>query len=54
MVDERVEYILNDIKMCSPGQTEFYQAAQEVLESIRPLLECESKYFDNNILEHIV
>lgn len=54
MVDERVEYILNDIKMCSPGQTEFYQAAQEVLESIRPLLECESKYLDNNILEHIV
>ncbi len=54
MVDERVEYILNDIKMCSPGQTEFYQAAQEVLESIKPLLECESKYFDNNILERIV
>ena len=54
MVDERVEAILKDIKECSPGQDEFYQAAQEVLESIKPLLKCESKYLENNILERIV
>ncbi len=54
MVAEKIEYILNDIKACSPGQIEFYQASQEVLHSIKPLLECESKYLENNILEHIV
>ncbi len=54
MVSEKIEDILEDIKRCSPGQSEFYQATQEVLHAIKPLLESESKYLDNNILERIV
>ena len=54
MVKDRVEEVLNYIATCSPGQDEFYQASREVLESIEPLLKCESKYLDNNILERIV
>ncbi len=54
MVNEKVEALLEDIKRCSPGQTEFYQAAQEVLYSIKPLLESDSKYLDHNVLEQIV
>lgn len=54
MVKEKVEEVLEHIKKCSPGQTEFYQAAQEVLHSIIPLLKRDSKYLENNILERIV
>jgi len=54
MVKQRVDEILLDIKECSPGQDEFYQATQEVLEAIIPLLESESKYLAHNILERIV
>lgn len=54
MAEQRVAQILENIKECSPGQTEFYQAAWEVLNSIKPLLECEHQYLNNNILERIV
>ncbi len=54
MIDNRLSEILNDIKMCSPGETEFYQAVEEVLYSIKPLLESDSKYLKHNILERIV
>ncbi len=33
-----VQETLNRLQKSSPAQTEFYQAAEEVLESIRPLL----------------
>jgi len=42
-VTKYVDSILNDIKEFSPGQDEFYQAAEEVLNSITPLLEKEPK-----------
>jgi glutamate dehydrogenase (NADP+) len=51
---EYIEAILDDIQQCSPGQLEFYQAAEEVLHSLRPLLEEEPKYIDHNILRQIV
>ena len=54
MVKTKIEEILQNIKETSPGQDEFYQAAKEVLESIQPLLERDSKYLDSNILERIV
>jgi len=54
MVDSKINEIMTYIKECSPGQDEFYQAAREVLDAIKPLLECERKYLDNNILERIV
>ena len=48
-----IEKVLNDIKECSPGQEEFYQAVHEVLNSLIPLLEEEEKYDIYNILERI-
>ena len=51
---QKIEEILDYIKECSPGQDEFYQATQEVLYSLRPLLNEDSKYLEHNILERIV
>jgi glutamate dehydrogenase (NADP+) len=51
---EEIEKILEYIKECSPGQSEFYQASEEVLFSLLPLLESDSKYLKDNILERIV
>jgi glutamate dehydrogenase (NADP+) len=51
---EEIEKILEYIKECSPGQSEFYQASEEVLFSLSPLLESDSKYLKDNILERIV
>jgi len=52
-VELHIEKVLNNIKKCSPGQDEFYQAVQEVLYSLIPLLEEEEKYDIQNILERI-
>ena len=49
-----IQAVLRDIQVSSPGQTEFYQAAEEVLHSLHPLLEEESKYAQHNILRQIV
>ncbi|HHS92955.1 MAG TPA: NADP-specific glutamate dehydrogenase [Campylobacterales bacterium] len=51
---QKIEEVLKYIKECSPGQDEFYQATQEVLDSLRPLLNHESRYLEHNILERIV
>ena len=52
--DEYIASILDSIKESSPGQDEFYQAAEEVLNTIAPLLEKEPKYMENGILERLV
>lgn len=49
-----IENILNTLEEVSPGQVEFYQATEEVLLSLLPLLESDSRYEENNILERIV
>jgi len=51
---ESIESVLHDIQICSPGQVEFYQAAEEVLHSLQPLLDEEPKYIEHNILRRIV
>ena len=38
----------------SPAQSEFYQAAEEVLECLRPLLESVPRYHEHSIIERIV
>jgi glutamate dehydrogenase (NADP+) len=38
----------------SPAQAEFYQATEEVLESLKPLLDRNPKYQKHNIIERIV
>lgn len=42
------------IQKSSPGQPEFYQAVEEVVESLEPLFAKEKKYLEHNILERIV
>ncbi len=49
-----VDKVLKQIVASSPGQVEFYQAAEEVLSSLVPLLERYEKYDKYNILERIV
>jgi len=51
---KEVERILKSIEENSPGQNEFYQASEEVLESLIPLLDKNNKYLEQNILERIV
>ncbi|TVP46039.1 MAG: NADP-specific glutamate dehydrogenase [Halomonas sp.] len=45
---------LTRLKRSSPAQTEFYQATEEVLECLRPLLEKSSYYHQHSIIERIV
>ncbi|WP_114418213.1 NADP-specific glutamate dehydrogenase [Marinospirillum perlucidum] len=49
-----VQTTLDRLQASSPGQNEFYQAAREVLESIRPLIEKDPLYSDQNIIERLV
>lgn len=53
-VEEEVKKVLDFIKECSPGQNEFYQAVEEVLHSLTPLLNEDPRYLEYNILERIV
>ncbi len=45
---------LEALRRSSPAQTEFYQAAEEVLECLRPLFERSPHYLDHGIIERIV
>lgn len=49
-----VQDVFNYLKRTSPAQTEFYQAAEEVLLSLRPLIDRYPKYRKHKILERIV
>ncbi|MBU3015066.1 NADP-specific glutamate dehydrogenase [Poseidonibacter lekithochrous] len=49
-----VEEVFNYLKRSSPSQTEFYQAAEEVLESLRPLMAKHPEYKKYKIIERIV
>ena len=54
VAQEYIDAVLHDIQVCSPGQVEFYQASEEVLHTLLPLLEEEPKYIEHNILRRIV
>ncbi|MCK9473905.1 NADP-specific glutamate dehydrogenase [Sulfurimonas sp.] len=49
-----VKDVFEYLKRSSPSQKEFYQAAEEVLESLRPLMIKYPKYRDHKIIERIV
>ncbi|MGM0982011.1 MAG: NADP-specific glutamate dehydrogenase [Pseudomonadota bacterium] len=49
-----VHETLEALRRSSPAQTEFYQAAEEVLECLRPLFEHSPHYLDHGIIERIV
>lgn len=45
---------IEELKQTSPAQTEFYQAVEDVLESLEPLLEQNPRYREQAILARIV
>jgi len=49
-----VKKTMEKLRRSSPAQTEFYQAAEEVLVSLSPLLDSNPKYQKHNIIERIV
>jgi glutamate dehydrogenase (NADP+) len=49
-VHETIEYLMRS----SPAQADFYQAAEEVLTSLQPLLDRDRKYRRANIIQRIV
>lgn len=49
-----LEDVFNYLKRTSPAQSEFYQAAEEVLYSLEPLLDKYPKYRTHKIIERIV
>jgi hypothetical protein len=49
-ISDTIDYL----KHSSPAQAEFYQAAEEVLNSLKPLLDCNPKYQKHNIIQRIV
>ncbi len=53
-IKKRIDEVLATTMYSTPGQSEFYQAVDEVLQSLEPLLKKEKKYTDNNILSRIV
>ena len=53
-VKSYIDKVLKSTIQSTPGQTEFYQAVEEVLTSLEPLLQAEPKYDNYNILERIV
>jgi len=53
-VKQYLERVLQSTIQSTPGQTEFYQAVEEVLTSLEPLIQAEPKYDQYNILERIV
>lgn len=53
-VHKHMERVMKSTMESTPGQTEFYQAVEEVLMSLEPLLKVKSKYNHQNIIERIV
>lgn len=49
-----VEQTIARLKKSSPAEVEYYQAVEEVLVSLRPLLDKNKKYINNNIIDRIV
>ena len=49
-VHDTIEYLMRS----SPAQADFYQAAEEVLTSLQPLLERDARYRQANIIQRVV
>ncbi len=49
-----VDSVLDSVRRRNAGEAEFLQAAEEVLESLRPVIERNPQYAEANILERIV
>lgn len=53
-VHKYIDKVMKSTMESTPGQTEFYQAVEEVLMTLEPILKAEPKYDQQNILERIV
>lgn len=53
-VHKYIDKVMKSTMQSTPGQTEFYQAVEEVLMTLEPILKAEPKYDQHNILERIV
>ncbi|HNW82038.1 MAG TPA: NADP-specific glutamate dehydrogenase [bacterium] len=53
-MNKYVATVLKDLKARYPWESEFLQAAEEILESLSPVMDKEPKYQANKILERIV
>jgi len=51
---EYVESVLNKVRSKNPGEVEFLQAVQEVLETLTPPLAAHPEYEKHKILERLV
>lgn len=51
---EIIKSVLSDVKRRNPNEPEFYQAVEEVLNSITPVLEKNERYRNTGILERLV
>lgn len=49
-----IHQTISDLKHSSPAQSEFYQAVEEVLDSLEPLLETNAHYQQQSIIQRIV
>lgn len=49
-----LQTVIESVKKNNPGEPEFYQAAEEVLLSLEPLLKRDSKYQRHSVLERLV
>ena len=49
-----IEVTMKKLQRSSPSQPEFYQATEEILQSICPLLDRNPQYLQQNIIERIV
>ncbi|MBT4407104.1 MAG: hypothetical protein HOC79_04455, partial [Euryarchaeota archaeon] len=49
-----IEDVLKVIKARDPNQPEFFQAAEEVLESLGPVMEAHPEFVEAKLLERIV
>jgi len=51
---KKIEEFMNKVKARNPGESEFHQAVQEVVESVTPYIEKNPKYQEAKILERMV
>ena len=54
MLFRSIHDTISDLKRTSPAQSEFYQAVEEVLDSIEPLLEGTPRYQQQAIIQRMI
>ncbi|MBU1006017.1 MAG: NADP-specific glutamate dehydrogenase [Candidatus Omnitrophica bacterium] len=53
-MQKKIKAFMEDVIKKNPGETEFHQAVQEVVESVMPLIEETPRYKDSKILERMI